>query len=103
MVEQLISIVVITIIIQSVVENLKKLVKIPSGYYKKIINLKVLITMITSLIICVSSRIELFSLLGVEVAVPYLDSVLTAIIASGGATSLHEMVKKINDTKGKVD
>ena len=103
MVEQLISIVVITIIIQTAVENLKKLVKIPSGYYKKLVNLKVLLTMIVSLIICISSRIELLSLLGVEVAVPYLDSVVTAIIASGGATTLHEMVKKINESKNGVN
>ena len=54
MVEQLISVVIIAIVIQTVVENLKKLIKFPSGYYKKILNLKVLLTMIVSLIICVS-------------------------------------------------
>lgn len=99
MVEQLISVVIIAIVIQTVVENLKKLIKFPSGYYKKILNLKVLLTMIVSLIICVSSRIELMSLLGVEVVVPYLDSVITGIICSGGATTIHEMVKKINESR----
>ena len=99
MVEQLISVVIIAIVIQTVVENLKKLIKFPSGYYKKILNLKVLLTMIVSLIICVSSRIELLSLLGVELVVPYLDSVITGIICSGGATTIHEMVKKINESR----
>ena len=99
MVEQLISVVIIAIVIQTVVENLKKLIKFPSGYYKKILNLKVLVTMIVSLIICISSRIELLSLLGVELVVPYLDSVITGIICSGGATTIHEMVKKINESR----
>ena len=99
MVEQLISVVIIAIVIQTVVENLKKLIKFPSGYYKKILNLKVLLTMIVSLIICVSSQIELLSLLGVELVVPYLDSVITGIICSGGATTIHEIVKKINESR----
>ena len=99
MVEQLISVVIIAIVIQTVVENLKKLIKFPSGYYKKILNLKVLVTIIVSLIICVSSQIELLSLLGVELVVPYLDSVITGIICSGGATTIHEMVKKINESR----
>ena len=99
MVEQLISVVIIAIVIQTVVENLKKLIKFPSGYYKKILNLKVLLTMIVSLIICVSSQIELLSLLGVKLVVPYLDSVITGIICSGGATTIHEMVKKINESR----
>ena len=99
MVEQLISVVIIAIVIQTVVENLKKLIKFPSGYYKKILNLKVLLTIIVSLIICVSSQIELLSLLGVELVVPYLDSVITGIICSGGATTIHEMVKKINESR----
>ena len=102
MVEQLIAVVIVSIVIQTVVENLKKLIKIPSGYYKKLINLKVLITMIVSLVICVSSKIELLSLLGVNIVVPYLDSVITGIVCSGGATTIHEMVKKINDTKNRV-
>ena len=38
MVEQLIAVVIVSIVIQTVVENLKKLIKIPSGYYKKLIN-----------------------------------------------------------------
>ena len=99
MVEQLISVIIIAIVIQTVVENLKKLIKFPSGYYKKILNLKVLLTMIVSLIICVSSQIELLSLLGIELVVPYLDSIITAIICSGGATTIHEMVKKINESR----
>lgn len=99
MVEQLISVVIIAIVIQTVVENLKKLIKFPSGYYKKILNLKVLLTMIVSLVICVSSQIELLSLLGVELVVPYLDSVITSIICSSGATTIHEMVKKINESR----
>ena len=103
MVEQLISVVIIAIVIQTVVENLKKLIKFPSGYYKKILNLKVLLTMIVSLIICVSSQIELLSLLGIELVVPYLDSVITGIICSGGATTIHEMVKKINESRNGVN
>ena len=99
MVEQLISVVIIAIVIQTVVENLKKLIKFPSGYYKKILNLKVLLTMIVSLIICVSSQIELLSLLGVELVVPYLDSVITGIVCSSGATTIHEIVKKINESR----
>ena len=99
MVEQLISVIIIAIVIQTVVENLKKLIKFPSGYYKKILNLKVLLTMIVSLVICISSQIELLSLLGVELVVPYLDSVITGIICSGGATTIHEMVKKINESR----
>lgn len=100
MITELISILIIALLVQQVVDTIKKAVKFNKGYaylFKRV-NLKVIIAMTVSIIVCVSSNIGVFTLLGINI-LPVFDNVLTGIIVSGGASSIQNMIKKINDVK----
>ena len=99
MVTELLSILIIALIVQQAVEAIKKVIKIKQGYSLfKIINIKVLISIIISITLCVTSEIGLLVLLGVK-ALPILDYVLTGLIVSGGASSIRELQKQIQNAK----
>ena len=99
MVTELISILIIALIVQQAVEAILKVIKIKQGYSLfKIINIKVLISIIISITLCVTSEIGLLVLLGVK-ALPILDYVLTGLIVSGGASSIRELQKQIQNAK----
>ena len=99
MVTELLSILIVALIVQQAVEAIKKVIKIKQGYSLfKIINIKVLISIIISITLCVTSEIGLLVLLGVK-ALPILDYVLTGLIVSGGASSIRELQKQIQNAK----
>lgn len=99
MVADLISVVIIAIVVQQAVETIKKAIKIKKGYSLfKIINIKVLISIIISVALCVTSEIGILTLLNVK-ALPMIDFVLTGLIVSGGASSIREIQKQIQGAK----
>ena len=99
MVTELLSILIVALIVQQAVEAIKKAIKIKKGYSLfKIINIKVLISIIISITLCVTSEIGILALLGVE-ALPILDYILTGLIVSGGASSIRELQKQIQNAK----
>ena len=99
MVTELLSILIVALVVQQAVEAIKKAIKIKKGYSLfRIINVKVLISIIISITLCVTSEIGLLVLLGVE-ALPILDYILTGLIVSGGASSIRELQKQIQNAK----
>lgn len=99
MVTELLSILIVALIVQQAVEAIKKVIKIKKGYSLfNFINIKVLISIIISITLCVTSEIGLLVLLGVK-ALPILDYVLTGLIVSGGASSIRELQKQIQNAK----
>ena len=99
MVADLISVVIIAIVVQQAVETIKKAIKIKKGYSLfKIINIKVLISIIISVALCVTSEIGILTLLNVK-ALPMIDFALTGLIVSGGASSIREIQKQIQGAK----
>ena len=99
MVTELLSILIVALIVQQAVEAIKKAIKIKQGYSLfKIINIKVLISIVISITLCVTSEIGLLVLLGVK-ALPTLDYILTGLIVSGGASSIRELQKQIQNAK----
>lgn len=99
MVSELISVVIIALVVQQSVEAIKKAIKFKKGYSLfKIINVKVLLSIIISITLCITSEIGILALLGVK-ALPIVDFVLTGLIVSGGANSIRELQKQISSTK----
>ena len=99
MVTELLSILIVALIVQQAVEAIKKAIKIKKGYSLfNIINIKVLISIIISITLCVTSEIGLLALLGIE-ALPILDYILTGLIVSGGANGIRELQKQIQSSK----
>ena len=96
---ELVSVIIVALVVQQAVEAIKKAIKIKKGYSLfKIINIKMLISIIISITLCVTSEIGLLVLLGVK-ALPILDYILTGLIVSGGASSIRELQKQIQNAK----
>ena len=99
MVTELLSILIVALVVQQAVEAIKKAIKIKKGYSLfRIINVKVLISIIISITLCVTSEIGLLALLGIE-ALPILDYILTGLIVSSGANGIRELQKQIQSSK----
>lgn len=101
---ELVMVVIVAIICQYVVDQIKKLFRFHKGrYFKNIINLKILVSMICSLFICIAYQIDMLALLGLTTTVPLVGQIITSIIVSAGSTTVHELVGKINEERKKDD
>lgn len=97
----LILVIITAIVVQAVVQQIKNLVKFHKGkWFKNIINLKVLASMIASFLVCLAYNVDLLALLGFTSAIPYVGAIITAIVVSGGSTLIHEIISQIREAKG---
>lgn len=104
MVTELIIIIIISIICQFVTDQIKRLFRFHKGrYFKNKINLKVLTSIIFSVLLCISYEADIFVLLGMSTSFPLIGQIITAIIVSSGSTAVHELISKINETRKKDD
>lgn len=83
-----------------VVDQIKKLIKLPRGY-KYLINFRILLAMTLSICICCCGDIKLLSLFDIWLASPILDCILTGVVVSAGASGVHDLISKFNELKGK--
>lgn len=98
---ELITIVILAIIAQSVVDQLKRAIKFHKGkYYREKINLKVITSMVVSVVLCLSYRVDLLVLLGLSTSLPIIGQLVTAIIISAGASGVNDLISKLNELKG---
>ena len=74
------------ILIESIVQNLK-----PFWDKEKAWSWDALVALIVGLIVCIAGGIDIFSGLGVPLAVPFLGSVLTGVIAMRGSSLAHSL------------
>lgn len=96
----LVSILVIAVLIQVVVDQIKKLIRLPRGYYYSI-NVRVLLAVVISIFICIGGNIQLLSLLGIQLANQMLDCILTGVIVSAGASGVNDLITKLAELKTK--
>ena len=97
---ELVSVIIVALVVQQAVEAIKNMIKIKRGYSLfKLINVKVLLSVIISILICVSSHIGILAMLGVQAVIPMVDYILTGLIVSGGASSIRELQKQIQASK----
>lgn len=99
MITDLLLVIVISIISQSLVEQLKKLFKVKKGWWYGI-NLKVLMAIAVSLTMCLAYNVDLMVLLGFK-AIPYLGSFITGVLVSGGSVYIHDLIKQLQEAKGE--
>ena len=97
---ELVSIIIVALVVQQAVEAIKKAIKIKKGYSLfKVINVKVLLSIAISIVLCVSAHIGVLAMLGVGEVIPLVDYILTGLIVSGGANGIRELQKQIQATK----
>ena len=97
---ELVSVIVVALVVQQAVEAIKKAIKIKKGYSLfDLINVKVLLSIAISIILCVSAHIGILAMLGVGEVIPLVDYILTGLIVSSGANGIRELQKQIQATK----
>ena len=97
---ELVSVIIVALVVQQAVEAIKKAIKIKKGYSLfKVINVKVLLSIAISIVLCVSAHIGVLAMLGVGDVIPLVDYILTGLIVSGGANGIRELQKQIQASK----
>lgn len=77
------------ILIEAVWENLKMV------WQKGKFSVDKIGALVVSILICILVNIDLFSILGLTMSLPYVGSVLTGILMSRGANFVHDLFNKI--------
>ena len=97
---ELVSVIIVALVVEQAVEAIKKAIKIKKGYSLfDLINVKVLLSIAISIILCVSAHIGILAMLGVGEVIPLVDYILTGLIVSSGANGIRELQKQIQATK----
>ena len=97
---ELVSVIIVALVVQQAVEAIKKAIKIKKGYSLfKVINVKVLLSIAISIVLCVSAHIGVLAMLGVGDVIPLVDYILTGLIVSSGANGIRELQKQIQVAK----
>ena len=92
---ELVSVIIVALVVQQAVEAIKKAIKIKKGYSLfKLINVKVLLSIAISILLCVSSHIGILAMLVVVEVIPLVDYILTVLSVSSGANGIRELQKQ---------
>ena len=92
---ELVSVIIVALVVQQAVEAIKKAIKIKKGYSLfNLINVKVLLSIAISIVLCVSAHIGILAMLGIGDVIPLVDYILTGLIVSSGANGIRELQKQ---------
>ena len=87
---ELLAVVVVAILIESAVETFNTLFKNNGKLsYKKIG------AIILSIAVCVSAKLDLFSILGITMVVPYVGEIVTGLVVSRGSGVVNSLIEKL--------
>lgn len=56
-----------------------------------------IIALVVSILITLASGMDIFSMAGIPLQVPYVGMILTAILASRGANFMHDLLQSVNN------
>jgi hypothetical protein len=99
------SILVLAFIVERLVEIITNIFPQLNKIKVEKVNVKMLLTLIISLVVCIGANIDILQLIEVDVSMPYLGNVFSAILMSGGSEILHDIIDwiKANKDKAKYD
>lgn len=86
------QLIVVAILVEAIWENLKMI------YDKNKLNFNMIGSLLLSMIVCVLAQINIFEIVGINLIVPVIGSLMTGIIVSRGANFVNDLFKKL---KGK--
>jgi hypothetical protein len=90
----LVQFIVLALLVESVWETAKMV------WQEGKFNWERLGVLVLGVAVCVLASADLFTAIGIELAVPYVGAVLTGILSSRGANFLHDLVEKLITIKG---
>lgn len=83
------QLIIVAILVEAIWENIKMV------YDKKKFNINMIGSLILGIIVCVLAQIDIFPIVGLNIAVPFVGSVFTGIIVSRGANFVSDLFKKL--------
>lgn len=87
------QLVIIAVLVEAIWENIKRV------YSESKIDTSVIGSLAVSILVCVCTRADLFPLVGMPLAVPFLGSILTGIITARGANFVNDLFTRLNGPK----
>lgn len=88
------QLVIIAVLVEAIWENIKRV------YSENKVDTSVIGSLGVSVLVCVSTGADLFPLVGMPLAVPFLGSILTGIITARGANFVNDLFTRLNGSKG---
>jgi hypothetical protein len=89
MIMEFTQLVIIAILVESIWENLKMI------YKKQKLNINMIGSLILAILVCILAKIDIFSIVGINLEIPIIGYVLTGIICSRGANFINDLFSKL--------
>ena len=83
------QLIIVAILVEAVWENIKMIWQ--SGKF----SIDMLGSLVVSILLCVLVTIDIFTIVGLNIAVPIIGSIFTGIIVSRGANFVNDLFKKL--------
>lgn len=83
------QLVLVAILIEAIWENIKMI------YDKQKLNINMIGSLVLGIVVCLLAQIDIFPIVGLNMAVPFVGSVFTGIIVSRGANFVNDLFKKL--------
>lgn len=83
------QLVIISILVEAIWENIKFVRK------DKAINVNMIGSLIFSILICVLARVDIFAVIGIDLSVKVIGSILTGVIVSRGANFVNDLFTRL--------
>ncbi len=83
------QLVLIAILVEAIWENLKM------TYNSEKFDVNMIGSLVLSIIVCIITGIDIFPIVGLNINIPIIGSVLTGIIISRGANFVNDLFKKL--------
>ena len=93
------SILFIAFIVEKIVEILSEILPILNTVQKEKVNVKSLIALLVSLVICIGANIDILYLTSVQLNVPYAGNIISALLMSSSSEVLHDIIDWIKANK----
>lgn len=87
------QLVIIAVLVEAIWENIKR-VYTGNGVDKSVVG-----SLGVSILVCVTTGADLFVIIGLPLAIPFLGSVLTGIITARGANFVNDLFTRLNGPK----
>lgn len=83
------QLILVAILVEAIWENIKMI------YDKQKLNINMMGSLVLGIVVCLLSQIDIFPIVGLNMAVPFIGSIFTGIIVSRGANFVNDLFKKL--------
>lgn len=89
------QLIIIAILVEAIWENVRMI------WDQGKFSINKLGSLILAMIVCVLTSVDIFPIIGIPIAVPYIGSILTGIVVSRGANFVNDLFTKLTNNQIK--